>query len=267
MAEYSRFFGGPEGEIPKYNQTHDAEVYRLMFTSGVFSGILNELEVVECDPVALAIRIKTGWAYVHGFWYHNTALLTKSLATADPDNPRIDRIILRLDTVTNFKISAEVLTGTPAAEPSPPELTQTDTTYEISLAQVLVGANVTSVSNANITDEREYVIGVTRRPPKTYTPSAAGTVTLDLSLSREHRIIMPAGNITIVVINEINGQIFKIDVTQDAVGSRTVTWFDTIKWADGSAPTLTTTANKRDTFGIVVTGAGTYDGFIIGLNI
>ncbi|GAH51065.1 unnamed protein product, partial [marine sediment metagenome] len=105
----------------------DAEVYRLMFTSGVFSDVLNELEVVECDPNALAVRIKTGWAYVHGFWYHNTSLLTKSLATANPDNPRIDRIILRLDTVTNFKISIEVLTGTPAVEPEAPTLTQTDT--------------------------------------------------------------------------------------------------------------------------------------------
>lgn len=155
-AEFSRFFGGPEGEIPEYNQTHDAEVYRLMFTSGVFSDVLNELEVVECDPAALAVRIKTGWAYVHGFWYHNTSLLTKSLSTADLDHPRIDRIVLRLDTTDDFEITIEVLKGTPVAEPEAPTLTQTDATYEISLAQILVGADVSSVNDANITDEREF---------------------------------------------------------------------------------------------------------------
>ena len=63
---------------------------------------------------------------------------------------------MRLDTVTNLKISIEVLTGTPAAEPTAPTLTQTASTYEISLAQVLVAAEATSVNDANITDEREY---------------------------------------------------------------------------------------------------------------
>ena len=78
---------------------------------------------------------------------------------------------------------------------------------------------------------------------------------------------MPAGNITIAISNETNGQYFAIDITQDGGGSRTVTWFTTIKWADGSAPTLTTTGSKRDSFGFKVTGTDTYDGFIIGQNI
>lgn len=102
---------------------------------------------------------------------------------------------------------------------------------------------------------------------KVYTPSAAGTATLDLYFFNEHRITMPAGNITIALTNDYNSQKFMISITQDSVGSRTVTWFSTIKWAGGSAPTLTTTASKRDTFGFVRTGSGTYDGFIIGQNV
>lgn len=103
--------------------------------------------------------------------------------------------------------------------------------------------------------------------PQTYTPAVAGTATLDLSLANEHRITMPAGNITIAVANTNNGQKFVISITQDSGGSRTVTWFTTIKWAGGAAPTLTTTADKRDTFGFIRTGEGTYDGFIVGQNI
>lgn len=102
---------------------------------------------------------------------------------------------------------------------------------------------------------------------QTYTPSAAGTATLDLSLADEHRITMPAGNITIALSNDTNAQKFVVSITQDSVGSRTVTWFTTIKWAGGSAPVLTTTANKRDTFGFIRTGSGTYDGFVVGTNI
>jgi len=154
--EYSRFFGGPVGSVPEYTQPQFAEVLSKIFTDGVFTDIDNELEVVETDPVALAVRVNTGEAWIQGFWYQNTAYLTKSLAAADPDNDRIDRIVLRLDTVTNFKISIEVLTGTPAGSPTAPALTQTASTYEISLVQVLVGATETSVSDVEITDERTY---------------------------------------------------------------------------------------------------------------
>ena len=78
---------------------------------------------------------------------------------------------------------------------------------------------------------------------------------------------MPAGNITIALSNDTNNQIFYVTITQDGTGSRTVTWFSTIKWAGGTTPTLTTTGNKRDAFIFVRTGSGTYDGFIVGQNI
>ena len=103
---------------------------------------------------------------------------------------------------------------------------------------------------------------------QTYTPAAAGTATLDLSKSTVNHITMPAGNITIATSNSIIGQCFIVRIVQDSVGSRTVTWFTTIKWAEGgTAPTLTTTASKTDTLGFEVTGSGTYDGFVVGKNI
>ena len=100
-----------------------------------------------------------------------------------------------------------------------------------------------------------------------HTPGAAGTATLDLNVSRIHDITMPAGNITIAISNENNGDIFTIRISQDGTGSRTVTWFSTIKWEEGTTPTLTTTANKADTIIFRVTGTDTYDGFIVGQNI
>lgn len=101
----------------------------------------------------------------------------------------------------------------------------------------------------------------------TYTPSAAATATLDCSLNNKHFITMPAGNITIALSNITAGQCITVSTTQDGTGSRTVTWFSTIRRAGWTTPTLTTTANKRDTFGFMCTGSGTYDGFIIWQNI
>lgn len=104
------------------------------------------------------------------------------------------------------------------------------------------------------------VMNATNPTAQTYTPSSGGTATLDLSLSNQHYITMPAGNITIALSNDTNNQIFLVTVTQDSSGSRTVTWFSTIRWDSGVTPTLTTTANKRDVFIFIRTGSGTYDG-------
>lgn len=101
----------------------------------------------------------------------------------------------------------------------------------------------------------------------TYTPAAAGTATLDLSTANLHFITMPAGNITIAISNGTVGQCFVVRILQDAVGGRTVTWFSTIHWAGGSAPTLTTAASHWDTFGFILTATGVYDGYIIGQNL
>lgn len=103
--------------------------------------------------------------------------------------------------------------------------------------------------------------------PVTSTPSAAATATLDLALGNIQHVTMPAGNVTIALSNAQVGQVFLVRILQDSVGSRTVTWFTTIKWAGGVAPTLTTTALKADVLGFECTGSGAYDGHVVGQNI
>ena len=92
------------------------------------------------------------------------------------------------------------------------------------------------------------------------------TVTFDLDVANTHSVTL-GGNRTLALSNSDAGQKFIIRLTQDGTGSRTVTWFSTIKWAGGVAPTLTTTANKTDVFGFICTSAGNYDGFVIGYNL
>lgn len=91
------------------------------------------------------------------------------------------------------------------------------------------------------------------------------TVTFDASLGSNHWVTI-AGNRTFAVVNDTADNIFRVIVTQDATGSRTVTWWAGIRWAGGAAPTLTTTANKTDMFEFVKLGVGLYLGRVAAAN-
>lgn len=149
MTELSRFFDGGG-----YTEAQFAEfMHRIMYKDGVVQGILNELAPTESTPAAMTVAVNTGEAWLQGAWYQNTESKAMTIEAADPTNPRIDRVVLRLSWSANSVILA-VLKGTAAASPSAPALTQSSATWEISLCQVAVAASATSIVNANITDQR-----------------------------------------------------------------------------------------------------------------
>jgi hypothetical protein len=81
------------------------------------------------------------------------------------------------------------------------------------------------------------------------------TITADLSKGNAFAVTL-AGNRTITFGTTHNpGNVFRLIVTQDGVGSRTVTWNAAIHWPGGTAPTLTTTPAKTDIFQCSDTGA------------
>ncbi len=96
---------------------------------------------------------------------------------------------------------------------------------------------------------------------------SAGAVTCNLATSDKHNITLVNGTpTTISLSNATTGQVFRIKLIQDGSGSGTVVWFTTIKWAGGSAPTLTTTASRYDVFVFECTGSNTFDGNVVGQN-
>jgi hypothetical protein len=113
-------------------------------------------------------------------------------------------------------------------------------------------------------------IGRTTSAPRLslITIANADTIVFDLRVSVENRVIL-TGNKPLAVVADANqgNQVFAIKLTQDATGSRTVTWFDTIKWPGGSPPTLTTTPNHSDWFCFIRTGTDVYDCLGISLDL
>lgn len=117
--------------------------------------------------------------------------------------------------------------------------------------------------DAMLTDRDQLgrrVIGV-----DTYAPVGAGTTTLNLNNGHAQKVTMPAATQTLAVTNSVVGQIFILEIV-NTTGQGALTWFSGITWADGIAPTLTGVNGKRDKFAFQVTGAGAFDGSVIGQN-
>jgi hypothetical protein len=92
---------------------------------------------------------------------------------------------------------------------------------------------------------------------------STGTNNVDLSLSNIFTINL-SGNITLTFSNGTPGT-YIIKLIQDGTGSRTVTFpVSNWKWAGGSAPTLTTNANKTDIVSIIYDGLTYYSTIVKG---
>jgi len=151
-----------------------------------------------------------------------------------------------------------------------------DTTFtRISAGVVAIEGNNILTANTGLpvaggTMTGKQVKAGTSEVAKTYTPSSGSqTVTIDCAVNNHHVVTGNASGtaITFAVSNATDYQVFTVSVLQGASTLTTIAaWFATVRWAGGTAPTLTATASKRDTFIFIRTGANTYDGFIVGQN-
>ena len=147
----------------------DAETYLSSRTSGLFS------DEVDFVPSGMTVTISPFLA-----WIKNTQFSGKSVAVTEPVEvtispadstlDRIDRIVLRFSTSKNAS-EIVVLKGEVSSLPNAKELTRTNIVYELCLAEVLINAGVTSLSELNvrstILDEKLCGLmrdGVTRIP-------------------------------------------------------------------------------------------------------
>lgn len=138
-----------------HDRTYKAEDWAEYFASFIGNGVFpvpsTGLQVIAYDGMNLTLR--AGKAWINGYFYMNTSDLTITLATADGQLNRIDRVVVRWD-LTNRKISAVVKSSGFSQSPTAPALQRDADIYELALADVFVDAGVTEITQGHITDQR-----------------------------------------------------------------------------------------------------------------
>jgi hypothetical protein len=150
------------------NGSHPAENDRLT-TQALWAttGIINSssLQVTQNTPPGMSVVVSSGWAAIVGttqanmgtYVGYNDGNVVLGLTTADPTNPRIDRVCMTVNdayyTGSLNNVVLQVVAGTPAGSPSAPATPANS----ISLATIAVAAGATAITTANITDTRVLV--------------------------------------------------------------------------------------------------------------
>lgn len=161
MLKYG-FFNSVSGDR-KYDADDISNYFVKLISNGVFPNPSNNLQVVAKS--GMTITVKAGFGFINAKYANLTSDYDLTLDAADTTNPRIDRIVLRLDSA-NRQFALTIIKGEAAAEPVAPDIVRTSTIYDLCLAQIAVAANATSIVTANITDKRSvsslcgYVYGL-----------------------------------------------------------------------------------------------------------
>jgi hypothetical protein len=155
MAEISKFFNSAPGDPRTYQAGDFADYFGSVLSTGLLhTDNIPALEV-KCDGNDLRTYVTPGKAIIQGYLYENTSNLYLNHALPEPTLDRIDRIVLRLDKRNQSRyIKLFVKQGTPSENPVPPELQRDDFIYELSLAQIRVRANTSTLNPADLIDER-----------------------------------------------------------------------------------------------------------------
>lgn len=126
---------------------------KKLFSDGVLPNPSTNLQVAAVSGII--VKISSGFALCNGCQKLQEVDLEIELPVSDATYDRIDTVVLRLDDNDDVRAcDFMVIKGIAASTPQIPALTQSDSIWEIGLANIYRKANSTEVSNANITDTR-----------------------------------------------------------------------------------------------------------------
>lgn len=146
------FLDSTDDNKHEYNQNGFARFHNQIIGTGVSD--VESLEVSAKNNMEIALS--SGWIFANGYALEIENTETLKHEVADPNNDRIDRIVIRFDTnPEKLDFYPVIKKGTPAGNPTPPSLTRDNYIYEMSVAQVRIKAGKSYVEDDEITDERE----------------------------------------------------------------------------------------------------------------
>lgn len=166
--------------------------------------------------------------------------------------------------------AVNIITLTSAAAAAAPSLAATGSDTNISLNLVPKGTGIVAISGGVTAGGVEVptISSTSTLTNKTYADAVftksvtEGVVSADSGTS--YTINLDNGTIIILTLTgnlgtfnfptATAGRQFTLILTQDATGSRTVTWPDSVRWPSSSTPTHTATASKTDVFSFIADG-------------
>ena len=148
--ERSGFFNSSSGDRV-YDAADFASYFGKLASNGIFYASATNLQATAGS--GMMVNVAAGSAWINGYSYENTDILTLSIETADGINPRIDRVVVRWSLVDR-EIKLAVLKGAATPTPIAPALTRTADVYELGIADILVPQGSAVVISENITDTR-----------------------------------------------------------------------------------------------------------------
>lgn len=141
---------------PIYDRAEEASFFAEFFAdfigNGVYPNPSTGMQVIADEGMNL--KVQTGSCFIKG--YRGKVEEVGEIVTleqADTNYSRIDRIVARLNLEAR-EIELHVLKGTPGTNPIAQDLTRNSNIYELALADVTVGKNVSVITQANIADTR-----------------------------------------------------------------------------------------------------------------
>lgn len=141
---------------------------------GVIESVGNGLMVAPATGMQVAVPSGGALLAEHYFRQYSNSGIT--LAASHPTLGRLDLVVARVDRATRVS-TLGIVTGTPAASPVAPALTQTSAVWEEGLARVQVDAGATTIIAGRITDIRRFVVARIPTGAITTDKLATGSVT------------------------------------------------------------------------------------------
>lgn len=153
-------------------------------------------------------------------------------------------------TLTNKTLTAPVISS----------IVNTGTLTLPTSTDTLVGrATTDTLTNKTLTNPT-----VTNYVETPYTANTGSAITVDLANGTVQILTINAASTVITMPTAVAGKSFVIYLKQDATGGRVATW-TTVKWPNGTTPTLTATASRQDIFAFFSDGTNWF-GSVVGQN-
>ena len=147
---FGLFWNSDNGDR-KYNADSLERWLRKFFTSGVFQG---DLQVIASS--GMTVNVRTGYCNLYGKVGLFETVNSLTLQSAHSVYPRIDTVVVErndVDRIIYLKVVKGAYSGN-APQPTAPVWDEDEGVYQLVLAQIYVGAGVSSITQANITDKR-----------------------------------------------------------------------------------------------------------------